>query len=204
MRKLLLGAAVIALPVGILASTGGVASAKGGPGKVDVANASISCTSVTGSANLAPVVGPTVAAKVNSKISVSLSGCTVTGASGTITSIAGSGHGVLHAYPPSGVSSLPATVPVVGKITIKWTASSHLSGPKSVLSATSVTAGQAVDGNVSVSLGGLSVSGDFAGTDGGASSSVSLETTQSLSDLSNEFSTTGIHSVGLTGSAQLG
>jgi hypothetical protein len=205
MRKLLLGAAVLALPVGILASTAGVASAKGGPpGRVDVSNASISCTTVTGSANLAPIVGPTVAAKVNSKISVSLSGCTVSGASGTITSITGSGHGVFHANPPSGTAGLPVTAPLVGKITIHWTASSHLSGPKSVLRATSVTASAAGDGNVALSLGGLSVSGDFAGTDGGASSSVSLETTQSLSDLTTAFGTTGIHSLGLTGSASLG
>jgi hypothetical protein len=33
---------------------------------------------------------------------------------------------------------------------------------------------------------------------------VSLETTQSLSDLTTAFGTTGIHSVGLTGTASLG
>jgi hypothetical protein len=201
MKTVLLGGAVVALPLGVLASALPAAAATP---PAAVGAASISCTSVTGSANLAPKVGPTVAAKVNSQISVSLSGCTVTGASGPITSITGSGHGVLHALPPNNATGLPVTVPVVGKITIKWTASSRLSGPKSVVSATSVTASAAGDGNVALSLGGLAVSGDFAGSDGGASSSVSFETTQSLSDLSTAFSTTGIHSLALTGSANLG
>ena len=202
MKRVLLGAAVIALPVGILASALPAGAAATPP--VSVSAASISCTSVTGSANLAPIVGPTVPKKVNSSISVSLSGCTVTGASGPITSITGSGHGVLHVYPPSSATGLPVTAPVVGKITIKWTASPRVSRPKSVVTATSVTASAATDGNVALSLGGVAVSGAFAGSDGGASSSVSLETTQSLSDLTTAFGTTGIHSVDLTGSASLG
>lgn len=187
MKRVLLGAAVVALPLGIVASALPVGAAATPP--INVSAASISCTTVTGSANLAPKVGPTVAAKVNARFHVSLSGCTVSGASGTITSITGSGTGVLHAAPPSSATGLPVTVPVTGKITIKWTASPKISGPKSVVSATSVTASAATDGNVALSLGGLAVSGDFAGTDGGASSSVSLETTQSLSDLTTAFGT---------------
>jgi hypothetical protein len=183
-----------ALPVGAAATP-----------PIQVGAASISCTTVTASANLAPKVGPNVPVRVNSRFHVSLSGCTVSGATGgTITSISGSGTGVFHASPPSSATGLPVTVPVVGKFTIKWTASPRISGPKSVVTATSVTASAATDGNVALSFGGLGVAGDFAGTDAGASSAVSFETTQSLAELNTAFGTTGIHSVGLTGTASLG
>lgn len=201
MKTYLKMATVIALPIGLIASTATMASAKGA-GKIDVSKASIDCTTVTGSAGLAPKITTTVPTKVNSKVKLSLSGCTVSGATG-ITTITGSAAGVLHATPGT-FTGLPATAPVTGKLTIKWTSSAKLSGPKSVLHVTSVTVAAAIDGNASISIGGASVSGDFAGSDSGATSTLTGESTQTLAALAAAASTTGLGSVGLAGVIHLG
>lgn len=54
MKKLLVAATAVAMPVGLIASTAGIAAAKGTP--VDVSKASITCSTVTGQAKFAPAM----------------------------------------------------------------------------------------------------------------------------------------------------
>lgn len=205
MKKFLLAAAAVAMPMGMLVATAGAASAHG-VSKVNVSKDSISCA-VAATAALAPKVTTTPPAKVNSTIHVTLSGCTVTGANAaafTGVTVTGSGTGVLHAT-TTGLTGLPATAPTAGKITVTWRAGSvHLSAPQSKVTIGSVTAAAAVDGNVALSIGSTSVKGDFGGADNGASSSLAAETTQSLADLATALTTTGLSSVAFGGTVSLG
>lgn len=207
MKKVALAAASLAMPIGMIASTGGVAFAGHGVTKVDVSKDSISCTLGAAQAQLAPKVTTTPKAKVNSLIAVSLTGCTVSGpdaAAFTGVTVTGVGTGVLHAV-TTGVTGIPASVATKGKISIKWsTGSVHLKAPQSKLVIGNVTVGAAVDGNATVAIGSTSVKGDFGGSDNGATSSLSAESTQSLADLATAVSTTGLGTVGLTGSISLG
>jgi hypothetical protein len=207
MKKLILAAAAVAMPVGMISATGGVAFAGHGIAKVDVSQDSISCTLGAAQANLAPKITTTSKPKVNSTIAVSLTDCTVSGPDAAAFSgvtVTGAGTGVLHAS-TAGVTGMPATVTTKGKISIQWsTGTVHLKAPQSKLVIGSVTVGAAGDGNASVSIGSTSVKGDFGGSDLGATSGLNAETTQSLSDLATAVSTTGLGKVGLTGSISLG
>ena len=206
MKKILIAAAAVAMPLGMLVTTAGIASAHGGQ-KVDVSQDSISCTLGAAQAQLAPKVTTAPVAKVNSVIAVSLTGCTVTGPDAAAfagVTVTGAGTGVLHAN-SSAVTGLPATVTTVGKITVMWnTGTVHLKGPNSKLTVGSVTVADAGDGHASVAIGNTSIRGDFGGTDGGATSSLTAETTQTLADLGASVAGTGLHVVNLAGSISLG
>jgi hypothetical protein len=184
MKKLMWGVAAVVLPVGILASSAGVAAAKK-PMPVNVTNASVTCTKVTGSDKWAPRVSTTGSNPANSNIKLVLSGCTVSGVAGvTITS--GKGAGVLH-YASNNASNLTGTSTVSGHINIKWSSSPKLTFKESSMSVTATTG--AVSGNyaaLSIAAGGASVSGDFQGNDNGASSTFYAESTQTISTLGTE------------------
>ena len=209
MKKFALAAAAVAMPIGILASTSGLAFAggHGGSGKVDASQDTISCTLGAAQAQLAPKVTTTPKAKVNSVIAVSLTGCTVSGptaAAFTGVTVTGAGTGVLHAS-TTGVTGLPATLATRGKITIQWsTPGVQLKVPFSQLSVGSVTVG--TNGtNATVAISATSVKGNFGGTDAGATSAMPATTTQTLADLGTAITTgNGLGHVDLAGSLSLG
>jgi hypothetical protein len=196
MKKLLLTAAAVAMPLGAIAATTGVAGA--GPSKVDVSHASIDCTGVTGTVKFAPALTLAGGKPENSNVKLSLSGCTVSGVAG-VTVSAGKGAGVLHSASNNAVTLLgPNTV--TGSVKIKWTSSSKLSSKDSTVSVTVVTGGTPSDGYASLAVvsGNASVAGDFAGSDSGATSTLYTETTQTVSTLTTESgSKQGIKSVTL-------
>jgi hypothetical protein len=191
MRKLLMGAAAIALPAGILASSAGVASATK-PTPVNLTNASVTCTGVTGAAKFAPRITTAGGSPENVNIKLLLSGCAATGATVNVTS--GKGAGVLHLASNS-ASTLDGTNSVLsGHINIKWSTSPKPTFKESTVTVTAITGAPTGGGFASfaISAGQASVVGDFQGTDNGASSSFYAETTQSVSDLSTDLTGKGI------------
>ena len=216
MRKFAVAAAAVAMPIGMLAATGGVAFAgHGGSSKVDVSKDSISCT-VAATAGLAPhITSTSIPSKVNSTIHVTLSACTVSGpvALPAGTTVTGSGTGVLHVT-TTGATGVPTpAMATTGKITINWTATAadlstvKLAAPQSKLSIGTVsvsTNGALPTSNATLSVGSTSVKGDFAGADNGATSSLTGTTTQTLSDIQTALSGAGLSSVGFGGPISLG
>ena len=184
MKKLLLTAAAVAMPVGLVAATGSVASA--GAPKVDVTNATIACTSVTGQVKFAPALNGSGGQPTNSQIKLALGGCTVAGGPGGVTISAGKGTGVLHLTDNS-AGVLVGTHAVTGQVNIKWTSNVKLTSKMSTVTVTAVTGGTSGSyGSFTVNAGDASVSGDFQGSDNGASSNLYAETTDTTATLGAE------------------
>ena len=215
MKKFAMAAVAVALPLGVIVSTAGVASGKGGAVKYDVSKDSISCT-VAATANLAPTITSTsIPKKVNSTLHVALTACSVSGpvALPAGTTVTGSGTGVLHVT-TTGVTGVPTpAMATAGKISIKWTATAAdlstvmLKAPQSKLAVGTVsvsTNGSLPTSNATVSVGSTSVKGDFGGADNGATSSLSATTTQTLADIETALSGSGLSSVDIGGPIALG
>ena len=183
MKKLLLAAAAVAMPVGLVASTAGIAGA-GGPA-VDVSHNTITCTSVTGTAKFAPALVLGGASPENTNVKIALGGCTTDAAGVTIS--AGKGAGVLHSATNNATALLGPTA-VTGQINVKWTSNVELASKMSTVTVTVVTGGVPGDGyaSLAVTAGNASVAGDFAGSDSGATSTLYSETTQTISTLTTE------------------
>lgn len=183
MKKLLMVAAAAAMPVGLIASAG-AASAKGAA--VDVTHATISCTSVTGAAKFAPSLILGGSNPENTNVKLALSGCTVSGVAG-VTISAGKGAGVLHSATNNATALLGPT-PISGHVNVKWSSNVKLTSKMSTVTVTVVTGGVPGDGYASLAItsGNASVSGDFAGTDSGATSTMYAETMQTIGTLTSE------------------
>jgi len=189
MKKLLLTAAAVAMPLGLVAGTAGIAGA-GGP-KTDVTHATITCTTVTGGLKFAPALTSAGGSPLNTSVKLALSGCTVSGVAG-VTVSKGGGAGVLHSANNS-ATALTGTTTVTGQITVKWASNVKLTSKSSTLTVTATTGG--VSGSyafISVGAGQATVSGDFAGTDSGASPALYAESTQTVSTLGGELAGKGI------------
>ncbi len=204
MRRVLLAAAAVAMPMGVLAASG---TASASVSKIDVSQDSVACTLGSAIVQLSPKLTTTFKHRENLLFAFELNHCVVSGpdaASFAGVNVTGAGVGVLHG-PTNGISGLPATLTTKGKLMIDWrTPGVHLTTRHSKLTVGSVTISAATDGNAAVAIGNTSVRGNFGGSDGGASSALNSETTESLSSLQNAVSTTGLHSVHLTGSISLG
>jgi hypothetical protein len=183
MKKLLLTAAAVAMPMGIIASAAG-ASAAPKP-TIDVSNASITCTSVVGLLKFSPPlkIGATGDLE-KTGVRLDLGGCTVSGTATPVTIISGKGHGTLHSASTNAASLLGPDA-VSGFVTINWKTRSKLTLKQSVVFVSEVTGGAPSDGYLSVAVnpGNASVGGDFTGGDGGANSSMYAESTQTLASL---------------------
>ena len=180
MKKLLLAAASVALPVGLIASTASLASAAA-PG-VNVTHASITCTTVTGAAKFAPALTATGGNPENTTVKLVIGGCTVSGAPG-VTISGGKGSGVLHSASNSAIALL-GPVAVTGQVNVKWTSNVALTAKSSSVNVTVVTGGTSGSfASLAVTAGHATVTGDFAGTNGGATSTLYSETTQTVSAL---------------------
>lgn len=182
MKKLLLTAAAVAMPVGLVAATGGIASA--GAPKTDVTNASISCTGVSGTLKFAPALTLAGGQPENTNVKLALSGCTVSGVAG-VTVSAGKGAGVLHSANNSAAGLLGSTA-VTGHVNIKWTSNVKLTSKESTVTVTYFTGGtDNTDGYATLDIlaGNASVSGDFSGGDAGSHTTLHAETGQTVAAL---------------------
>ena len=184
MKKLLLAAAAVALPVGIIASTAGIAAAKGTP--VDVTNASITCTAVSGQLKFAPALTAAGGKPENTNVKLAVSGCTVSGVAG-VTVTSGKGAGVLHSA-SNAVAGLLGATAVTGQVNIQWASSPKLTSKMSTVTVTFFTGGTSTDGfaTLDITAGHASVSGDFSGGDAGANTTLHAETGQTVAQLGTE------------------
>ncbi len=184
-RKLLLATAAVTLSVSAVALTGGVASAK--TSTVDATHYTVNCTGVSGSFKFNPplTIGGGAVSPETIKTKASFSGCTATptagGASVSITeaSIKGTITIASSNHTCTGLSSGTAT----GDSTIKWKTSPKLSSGSSVVSPGTRSGGPGADGSIVFSTDYSGVTGSFQGTDGGASSSTTAQSTTSFSSI---------------------
>ena len=187
MKKMLLTAAAVAMPVGMIAGAAGIAGATPPP-KIDLSGATISCTNVTGTAKFAPrlILGGTGTSE-NTNVKLAISGCTVSGTATPVIVSSGKGAGVLHSG-STNATSLFGPNAVTGQVNIKWSSSSKLTSKMSTVTVTVVTGGTPADGyaSLAVTAGNASVTGDFAGSDAGATSTLYAETTQTVATLATE------------------
>jgi hypothetical protein len=199
-RKLLVVAAAIAMPVSVIAVSGGMASASNS--HASAATGTATCTGLKGSIAFTPHLsskgdGTT---PIKAAVTAKLSGCKGVGA----TISAGSVSGTLTGAPgtkskPSGtcIGLASGNAKEVGTLTIKWTPSSV---PATVLKVASDNGGTAsghgtftIPGNVK-----STVSGSFAGTDKGAKDKSLAETTATAASILSSC-TKGIASLPIQG-----
>jgi hypothetical protein len=200
MKKLLLTAAAVAMPVGLVAATGGIASA--GAPATDVTNASITCTNVSGSLKFAPALTLAGGNPENTSVKLAVSGCTVSGVAG-VTVSAGKGSGVLHSTSNAATGLLGNTA-VTGQVAIKWTSNVKLTNKSSTVTVTYFTGGTSTDGYASLDIlaGNASVSGDFSGGESGANTTLHAESGQTVAALTTTLAapkSKGIKSITVVG-----
>jgi hypothetical protein len=200
-RKMLVIAAAVAMPVSVIAATGGVAGAKAATG---IAGDSISCTSLSATVHLSPPLtpngvtsGPPATTTITSTTG-SLAGCTVTkGAVDgvALTNVTGTISATLHAkkapsakHPGSTCAGLLSATKESGNITVAWHSSTAGAPaiPSTVISVKSVTASAPTSGG-NAGHGVFAVagknSGSFLGADKGKTSSLTARTVQTTAQL---------------------
>jgi len=180
-RKILLIGAAAAIPAGLIVGAG-VAAASGG---VDATHATVTCTTVSGSAKFSPPISSSEAAgTTTTKVKATLGGCTASGIVGlTVTSgkTSGSFTSNSHVVGTNGCSALAGVSPETGTLTTKWKTSPKLTSGSSVTPVTEVNGYLAGDGNAGFELpkpgDPASGTGSFQGTDGGKADQSNAEST---------------------------
>jgi hypothetical protein len=199
-RKILVIAAAIAMPVSVVAVTGGVAGAKG-----KAPTAATDTATCTGLSALVSFSIPLTTAGVPSgtdttTVSGTLSGCTVAGAFGPVAvsgaTISGTFAGKPGSakHPAATCGGLLGATKEKGSIAVSWNSTPAV--PGTTISLKSATGGVATDGNASFSIAGK-YKGSFGGADKGKTSSVTAETTQSTATLAGECGGAGISSINI-------
>jgi hypothetical protein len=219
-KKILLIAVAIAMPVGILSASGGIAGAKGKPVfDGNATNYTVSCKDLTGTVSFSPkltLAGYTNGTAVQTHVTGSFSKCKQGAASkadGKVAISGGTFNGTLTGAPgtpaaPSGqCTSLEGntTEPPGSSLSVTWTGSPAITSGPSVENILQVTGGS-YTGKKSVVYGQFKISGalpnsssgSFQGTDSGHSSLTQAATTQSESVLASECAGGGITSLGIT------
>jgi hypothetical protein len=179
-RKLLLIAAAVAMPVGFIAATGGMASAKTAP--VNATTATVTCTGISGTAKFSPAVTTSESAGTGTtSIKATLTGCTtndgvtVTGAavSGALTTTRTAGE--------NGCVALAGGSSAVGNLTTKWKTTPKLVTATSTIAVKSIAGSIGSDGNATFTIPGTTPngapSGSFQGTNSGASDTTTAQST---------------------------
>jgi hypothetical protein len=202
-RKLFLVAAATAMPLGMIAATGGLASAKAAP-PVDATHATVTCTGISGSAKFVPPVTVSESAGTGQTIiKAKLTGCTtndgvtVSGASvsGTLTTTRTAGE--------NGCVALAGGSDAAGALTTKWKTAPKLSSGNSVINVKSISGSIGGNGNADFNIPGTvpngAPSGSFQGTNAGASDATSAQTTTSAATiLTTCEGKKGLKSIGIT------
>jgi len=162
-RRLVLGCAVLALPVGMITVVG-VQSASAGSPPV-TGTGTVSCTGATGQLGFKPPLNFTGGSAETASVKVTLHGCSVSGSNVTHSNFNGSGKGSLSTA-TNNCTSLAGTQPVSGSVTIKWTGKAGtaklINTTLTLTSITGVPAG--ANGNAGFAFSNQATSGSFAGT----------------------------------------
>jgi hypothetical protein len=207
-RKLLVVAAAIAMPISIVAVSGGVASAANphtAANPQTAATDTIICKDISGKVTFSPKEDKNgyTSGSIHSSISATLTGCTVSGAThetvskgvvtGTLVGTAGT-----VAKPAGKCSSLVGNSVDVGSLTTKWTATPAV--PNSVLGVKSVT------GGTHGSYGTFKIpgstkgtpSGSFLGANHGSSDTSTSQTVLSAGTLITDCDNSGLSTLSIT------
>ena len=182
-RKLLLVAAATAMPLGIIAATGGVASAKT---TVNVANDSVTCADVSGTVTFSPPLTLSGGAthSQTTTVSASLKKCGVTGPNAAkVTGGTVSGT-IVDPSTTGSCTGLSGASVVTGSLSTTWKSKDILQpGSTSTTTFNQDVGSTYTKGKNSYGLfeipgagGTIGVSGDFTGSNGGATSSIEAQT----------------------------
>jgi len=204
-RKLLVVAAAIALPVSIVAVTGGMAGASN-PHLSGAAGDSVSCKSITGTVKFSPGLSKAgmKSGHTTTTVTATLTGCTVTGST-PITITKGSVKGTIvgatgtSSKPTGTCTGLAGNSTDNGKLTTTWTASKGGPVPSSVLTVKSVSGGTA-GGHGTFTIPGSvkgSATGSFLGANNGGSDKSIAETTPTTSALLTGCLAHGLATLGI-------
>ena len=186
LRKVLIVAAAVAMPVSFIAATAGPAAAVV---KVDATHYTVSCTGIAASASFKPALtnGGGPVSNEATKIKGKASGCTATPTSGgtpvTVSSASITGT-INDATSDHSCGGLATATTETGSLKIKWKTSPALTSNTSVVNPSSVSGGVGGDGHATFSITfGAATSGPFQGTDNGTSSSTNAETTTTIGQI---------------------
>ena len=188
-RKMLVIAAAVAMPVSVVAVT--VTSATAATPKVDATNYTVSCTGIAATASFKPALttaGVTTPTLETTKISGKATGCTATPtAGGTAVAITGATITGTLTNSSSNLTCGGLATPTTeaGSLTVKWKSNPKLTATSSVATPTSVAGGIGADGHATFGISFSGVTGPFQGTDSGASSTNDAETTTTIAQILN-------------------
>jgi hypothetical protein len=185
LRKMLLVGAAVAMPLSIIAATGGIASAKTKT-TVNVAHDNVTCADVSGTVTFSPplTLAGTTDHSQTTTVSASLKKCVVSGANAaTITKAAVSGT-IDDASTTGSCTGLSGATAVTGDLTTTWSSKDILQpGDTSTTTFNQDVGGTYTKGKNSYGLfeipgagGTIGVTGDFTGSNGGATSSIEAQT----------------------------
>jgi hypothetical protein len=185
-RKVLLVAAATAMPIGLIAATGGMASAATTP--VNATKATVTCAGITGTATFSPAVtSKETAGSGTTTIKATLTGCTtsdkvkVSGAkvSGALKTTRTAGE--------DGCTALAGNSSDSGDLTTTWTTTPKLVTKTSTIDVKSIAGSVGSDGNATFSIPGSTPngkpSGSFQGKNHGASDSTTAQSTASAASI---------------------
>jgi hypothetical protein len=202
-RKMLVIAAAVAIPVGVIGATGGLATAAGSK---TAGTDTAACKTITGTVTFSPKLTKAgyKSGHISTKITATLTGCTAAGAtketlksgavSGTIVGATGT------ASKPTGTcTGLAGNSVDTGTLDIKWTATPAISesalGIKSV-SGGAVGSGSSAHGTFTIpGTTKGTASGSFLGSNKGASDKSIAETVESPTTILNTCDKSGLSSI---------
>jgi hypothetical protein len=178
-RKMLVIAAAVAMPVSVIAMTAGPA---GAASTVNATNYTVSCTGITAKATFSPALttlGSTPGVETT-KIAGTASGCTVTPTlGGTAVHVKKATISGTITNPTSShtCTGLETATTETGSLKVKWTTTPKLSTTTSVVKPTTVTGAVGADLHATFAIAfGTGATGPFQGSDGGISSTTNAET----------------------------
>jgi len=163
-RKLVLGCAALALPVGMMTMVGVQAASAGSPPVTGTGT--VSCTGATGQFGFKPALTFTGTSPETASVKVTLHGCSAGGTTNVTTSnFNGSGKGSLSAS-TNNCTGLAGTQAVSGSVSIKWTGKAGTAKlNNTVVTLTSITGlPVGANGNAGFSFSNQATSGSFAGS----------------------------------------
>ncbi len=207
-RKLLLVAAAAAMPVSIVAVSGGLAGASNSH---TAATDGVACKDITGTLTFSPKIDTKgyTSGHITTKVSATITGCTVTGST-PITITKGVVTGTLigstgtSGKPDGQCTGLGSGGVETGNLTTVWTASAGGPVPNSVLGVKSdlggtVGSGSSKHGTFSIpgATKGKST-GSFLGANNGASDKSQSETKLSYSSIASTCLKSGLTSLAIT------
>jgi hypothetical protein len=168
-RKMLVIAAAVAIPVSMVAATGGVSGASSTVTPINASGRHVSCTGGAATAGFSPalhLVASTTSSPEVTKIKGTLAGCTVTGTPTiTITSAAIKGT-ITNALSNHGCVGLVGPTTETGNLTVTWKTVQKLVSKTSVLTAASVLGAAGGDGHGTFSISFSAATGSFSGNVG--------------------------------------